>query len=83
MDGGCRCEDTDLLCRFFSSCFSRVCSIRSRHYYRHHFGSGGAVIARAAVEAKNVATGAVYPAASSATGNYTIAQLPAGNYELT
>src|SRR5271167_1455525 len=33
---------------------------------------GGAVIAGAAVEAKNVATGAVYPAATSATGNYTI-----------
>jgi len=42
----------------------------------------GAVVAGAAVEAKNVATGAVYPAASSATGNYTIAQLPAGNYEV-
>ncbi len=43
----------------------------------------GAVIANAAIEAKNVATGAVYPVASSATGNYTIAQLPAGTYELT
>src|SRR5215475_11356502 len=43
----------------------------------------GAVVAGAAIEARNVATGAVYPVASSATGNYTIAQLPAGNYELT
>jgi len=43
----------------------------------------GAVIANAAIEAKNVATGAVYPVQSSATGNYTIAQLPAGNYEMT
>ena len=43
----------------------------------------GAVVAGAVVEAKNVATGAVYPAASSATGNYTIAQLPAGSYELS
>jgi hypothetical protein len=43
----------------------------------------GAVIANAAVEAKNVATGAVYNAASSATGNYTVAQLPAGAYELS
>jgi Carboxypeptidase regulatory-like domain/TonB dependent receptor-like, beta-barrel len=42
----------------------------------------GAVIASAAIEARNVATGAVYQAASSATGNYTIAQLPAGNYDL-
>ncbi|HEY7389942.1 MAG TPA: carboxypeptidase-like regulatory domain-containing protein [Bryobacteraceae bacterium] len=43
----------------------------------------GAVVAGAAVEAKNVATGAVYQAASSSTGNYTVAQLPAGNYELS
>ncbi len=43
---------------------------------------GGAVIAAAAIEAKNVATGALYPVASTATGNYTIAQLPAGTYEL-
>jgi hypothetical protein len=42
----------------------------------------GAVVASAAIEARNVATGAVYQAASSATGNYTIAQLPAGSYEL-
>jgi hypothetical protein len=43
----------------------------------------GAVVANAAVEARNVATGAVYPAATSATGNYTVAQLPAGTYELS
>src|ERR1700758_3572573 len=43
----------------------------------------GAVIASAAIEARNVATGAVYPVASSATGNYTIVQLPAGAYDLT
>jgi hypothetical protein len=42
----------------------------------------GAVVASASIEAKNVATGAVYPVASSGTGNYTIAQLPAGAYEL-
>jgi hypothetical protein len=40
----------------------------------------GAVMRR--VGAKNVATGTIYPAASSATGNYTVAQLPAGTYEL-
>ena len=43
----------------------------------------GAVVPNAPVEAKNVATDAVYPAATSGTGNYTIAQLPAGNYQLT
>src|SRR5579859_3147964 len=43
----------------------------------------GAVVANAVIEARNVATAAVYPAASSATGNYTITQLPAGAYEMT
>jgi len=43
----------------------------------------GAVVAGAVVEARNVATGAVYPVASSNTGNYTIAQLPAGPYDVT
>ena len=43
----------------------------------------GAVVANARVEAKNVGTGAVTQVASSSTGNYTVAQLPAGAYELT
>ena len=43
----------------------------------------GAVIANAAIEARNVATAGVSQVASSATGNYTIAQLPAGAYQLT
>ena len=38
----------------------------------------GGVVPGAPVEARNVATGAVYPVATSSTGNYTIAQLPAG-----
>ena len=43
----------------------------------------GAVVGSAAIEARNTETGAIYPVASSATGNYTIPQLPAGTYELT
>src|SRR5690349_6931682 len=43
----------------------------------------GAVIASAAVQARNTDTGATYPVEASATGNYTIPQLPAGTYELT
>jgi hypothetical protein len=43
----------------------------------------GAVVASAAIEARNVNTGAAYQAASTSTGNYTIAQLPVGNYELS
>jgi hypothetical protein len=43
----------------------------------------GAVVANAGVEARNVATGAVYAVASSTTGNYTVAQLPAGLYEVS
>src|SRR5215468_6447880 len=43
----------------------------------------GAVVASAAIEARNTGTGAVYPVASSATGNYTLAELPVGNYEIS
>src|SRR5690242_5370911 len=43
----------------------------------------GAVIPNAPIEAKNSETGAVFQAASSETGNFTLAQLPVGNYELT
>jgi len=43
----------------------------------------GAVVAGAPIEIRNVETGVVSRAASSATGNYTLAQLPAGQYELS
>src|SRR6185295_6533010 len=43
----------------------------------------GAVVANAAIQAKNVGTGVVYEGASSSTGNYTLLQLPAGAYQLT
>src|SRR2546425_5430328 len=43
----------------------------------------GAVIPGVAIEAKNAQTGATYQAGSSETGNYTLAQLPAGTYELS
>ena len=43
----------------------------------------GALVASAAIQAKNVDTGAIYPTESTATGNYTLSQLPAGTYELT
>jgi hypothetical protein len=42
----------------------------------------GAVVAGAAVEAKNVDTGVVFDTVTSATGNYTISNLPVGNYEV-
>src|SRR5207245_9433286 len=43
----------------------------------------GAVIPGVAIEAKNAQTGATYQAGSSETGNYTLAQLPAGTYEVS
>ena len=43
----------------------------------------GAVVATAAVEARNTATGIAYQAASTSTGNYTIAQLPVGTYDVS
>ena len=42
----------------------------------------GAAIAGAPVEVKNLETGAVFTAASTATGNYTVPQLPVGEYDL-
>jgi hypothetical protein len=43
----------------------------------------GAVVANAPVEAKNMATGVVATAATSATGNYVFADLAAGTYEIS
>jgi Carboxypeptidase regulatory-like domain/TonB dependent receptor len=43
----------------------------------------GAVVASAPVQARHQETGAVYQAASSNTGNYTLSQLPTGTYEVT
>ncbi|MFM2124663.1 MAG: hypothetical protein RL328_1114, partial [Acidobacteriota bacterium] len=43
----------------------------------------GAVVANGAIEARNLENGATYQTASSETGNYTLAQLPVGNYELS
>ena len=40
-------------------------------------------MASAPVEARNVQTGAVYRTTSTSTGNYTLAQLPTGDYELS
>src|SRR5665213_1625228 len=46
-------------------------------------GPAGAVVANAAIEARNTETGAQYQVASSATGNYTIPNLPTGTYQLS
>ncbi len=43
----------------------------------------GAVVPGATIEAKNGATGETYTVGSTATGNYTMANLPAGAYEFT
>src|SRR6202171_2453202 len=43
----------------------------------------GAVVVNAPIEARNVNTGAIYQAATTETGNYTLAQLPVGPYEVT
>src|ERR1035441_29942 len=43
----------------------------------------GAIVAGAQMEMRNVETGATYQAVSTETGNYTLPQLPVGNYELT
>src|ERR1700688_1184705 len=43
----------------------------------------GAVVPNAPIQARNVDNGAVYPTQSSSTGNYTLAELPAGSYQIT
>jgi hypothetical protein len=43
----------------------------------------GAVVANGPIEAKNAGTGAAFQAASSETGNFTLPQLPVGNYEIS
>src|SRR5690349_22481137 len=43
----------------------------------------GAVVAAAPIEIRNIETGVVSRTESSATGNYTLPQLPAGQYELS
>ena len=42
----------------------------------------GAVVASAAIQAKSLGTGVEYSSATSTTGNYTIAQLPPGTYQV-
>ncbi len=43
----------------------------------------GNPVGKAPVQAKNAATGAVYRGPSSASGDYMLAQVPAGKYELS
>lgn len=43
----------------------------------------GAVVANAAVEARNTETGIVFRATTTDTGNYSIVQLPIGAYEIS
>jgi hypothetical protein len=43
----------------------------------------GATVPNAPVSVKNTETGQVYTAASSDAGNYTVPQLPLGEYNLT
>jgi hypothetical protein len=43
----------------------------------------GAAVANAAIQLKNSETGVVYQAATTGTGNYTVAQIPVGTYEMS
>jgi hypothetical protein len=43
----------------------------------------GAVVAGVAVEGRSVESGSLFPTVTTETGNYTIAELPPGNYEVT
>ena len=43
----------------------------------------GAAVANAQIQAKQLETGALFPTTSTATGDYTLVQLPVGPYEIT
>jgi len=43
----------------------------------------GAVVVNVAVEGKNIDSGGLYKTVSTTTGNYTLSELPPGNYEVT
>ncbi len=43
----------------------------------------GAVVPAVTIEAQNMSTGSIYQAATTGTGNYTLAQLPVGSYQLS
>src|ERR1700722_14618302 len=43
----------------------------------------GAVVPNAPVEARNLSTGLTYQSQSTDTGNYTVTELPVGQYEIT
>ncbi|HLH44212.1 MAG TPA: carboxypeptidase-like regulatory domain-containing protein [Bryobacteraceae bacterium] len=45
--------------------------------------SAGAVVPNAPVELRNLETGVVFKAASSGAGNFTVGELPVGDYDLT
>ena len=45
--------------------------------------AANAVVGGASIEAKNSESGATYTGATTETGNYTLAQLPAGTYQVT
>src|SRR5437899_5010753 len=76
----------DLCCRLVLVCFVLICSAFAQSDRGTITGTisdpAGAVVANAPIEARNIETGSLYRAASTATGNYTLAQLPTGGYEI-
>ena len=43
----------------------------------------GAVVASAQIQLRNTETGVAYETESTATGNFTVAQVPSGTYEIS
>src|SRR5262245_36846775 len=73
---------TGLACLFLS-CFALIAQTDRGTITGAISDPAGAVVATAKVEARNTDTGANYEVASTATGNYTLSQLPAGPYQLS
>src|SRR5215467_12137421 len=67
----------------FSLCFAAFAQTDRGSITGAITDSTGAVVPNAPVEIKNQATGAVYSGGASGTGNFIVANLPAGQYSLS
>jgi hypothetical protein len=45
--------------------------------------TSGAIVANAAIEAKQLETGSLFPTTTTGTGSYTLSELPVGTYEVS
>src|SRR5215472_5672367 len=71
------------VCALFSLCFAAFAQTDRGSITGTINDSTGAVVPNAPVEVANQATGTIYRGGASATGNFIVANLPAGQYTLS